>query len=113
MRKRSLPFAVPLNLEGGFPEDVEGFTSPQRVHAPSPQVRPGSPHDPGLVVFDTVIDKSGTVHCARPLLRRGLSDDFIADALHTLSQWRFEPARIHGEPKFATYLLTVELKHHR
>lgn len=98
-------------IVGRSPAEVPpGFTPPVRLHFPSPALPADRRNERGVAIFDTVIDTSGALHCVRPLSIRGLSPEFVADAKQTLSLWRFEPAKIDGEPKWVTYTLTVEVK---
>jgi protein TonB len=58
----------------------------------------------GLVILEAVIDSSGRVESARVLRSLSLLDDA---ALEAVRQWRFEPARLNGQPVPVVMTVTV------
>lgn len=60
----------------------------------------------GVVVVDTEISEEGRVTHAKIL--RCTDEAFAQPTLDALSQWRFEPATLDGEPVAVYYVLTVK-----
>jgi len=58
----------------------------------------------GIVILEAVIDMSGRVESARVLRSISLLDDA---ALEAVRQWRFEPARLNGQPVPVVMTVTV------
>lgn len=54
------------------------------------------PRPEGITVLEVIIDRNGDV-CAAKVLR-GLTPEFDRTALEAVRQWKFEPARLRGEP---------------
>jgi TonB family protein len=91
----------PLTL--GFGE----VQAPVRVHAPAPQYPPGAraARMKGTIVLQAILTKEGTIECVRPL--RGDPYPLAQAAMAAVKRWRFEPARLRGEPVDVYYNLTV------
>ncbi len=81
---------------------------PRKVHYPSPE--PVSRSSSGIGYFELIIDREGSPHCARLTANHGLEPAFVAGALRTLSTWRFEPARLRGEPVSVIYAMTITVR---
>lgn len=58
----------------------------------------------GVVILEAVIDSSGRVESARVLRSISLLDDA---ALEAVRQWRFDPARLNGQPIPVVMTVTV------
>ena len=58
----------------------------------------------GVVILEAVIDVSGRVESARVVRSISLLDDA---ALEAVRQWRFEPARLNGQPVPVVMTVTV------
>lgn len=58
----------------------------------------------GIVILEAVIDSSGRVESARVLRSISLLDEA---ALEAVRQWRFEPARLNGQPVPVVMTVTV------
>ncbi|MFV2072946.1 MAG: energy transducer TonB [Thermoanaerobaculales bacterium] len=81
--------------------------APVRIYAPDPlypeEARQARVQ--GAVILQTVIDKQGKVTNVRVL--KGLSSGLTEAAVDAVSQWRFNPATLNGEPVAVYYLVTV------
>ena len=59
----------------------------------------------GIVIIQTVLTDKGEV-CAAQILR-GLDPQSDRAALEAVKQWRFTPAKLNGQPRYAFFALTV------
>ena len=64
----------------------------------------------GRVVAETIIDVDGRLKRCRVLERQGGGPAMTYAALDALRQWRFDPARLDGQPVKVYYVLTVNFK---
>jgi len=81
--------------------------APVRIHAPDP-LYPEEARQAriqGAVILQTVIDKLGNVTDIRVL--KGLPSGLTEAAVDAVSQWRFNPATLEGQPVAVYYLVTV------
>jgi TonB family protein len=81
----------------------------------SRQVKPAYPADlqaqgiEGTVLLAAVISKDGTPLSLSPL-NTAVNTEFIAAARDAVSQWRFQPTLLNGEPVEVATTITVEFK---
>jgi len=90
------------------PVRVEGdVLAPKRVFAPQPEypeeARLGRVQ--GVVILETIIDTLGAVTNVKVL--KGLPSGLTEAAVKAVSDWRFNPAMLNGEPVAVYYLVTV------
>lgn len=105
-----------LGGEGSSPSESSGepapeiVTAPKRVMSPAPRYTDAARQArlSGTVIVQVIIDEAGEVICARPLL--GMPLGLTESALNTLHDWRFEPARMAGEPVTVYYNLSVNFR---
>lgn len=113
---RTAPVAPPpplLTLEEvrKGPFDVgDDIQPPKKILAPQPrytkEARKGRVQ--GVVIAQVIIDKWGDVTIVKVL--KGLSMGLTETALEAMSQWKFEPATLNGEPVEVYYNLTVNFR---
>jgi TonB family protein len=88
---------------------VEGgdISKPVRVSGPMPAYPEQARKDliSGVVILETVIDSDGRV--AHVDVIRGVGGGLTEAAVDAVRQWRFEPARLDGEPVAVRFVLTV------
>lgn len=90
---------------GKEPEAFREITLPERRSDPAPQYTQAA-RDAGLtgvVVVEVIIDETGKVRCARPLM--GLPLGLTEAAVDTLWKWTWEPAELEGQPVAVHYPL--------
>lgn len=92
-----------LRVEG----DVE---KPVRIHGPAPTYPALAKEEriQGQVVAKAVITKEGDVEDVE--IVESLGEDFDQTVLDTLAQWKFEPAKLDGEPVAVFYTLTFNFR---
>lgn len=95
---------------GKEPADVNEVERPVKLHAPAPRYPPTARMTrlEGQIVLQAVVTKEGDVTCLRPL--QGAPIPLAYAAMDTVRTWRFEPARLRGEPVDVYYNLTVNFK---
>jgi protein TonB len=83
------------------------ITKPEKIDAPPPKYPAGARHGclNGNVVIESILDTRGRVTHFHVL--QSVSPLLDLAALQALQQWRFEPARLDGNPVKVYYLLTV------
>lgn len=62
----------------------------------------------GVVIVQVIVGKTGDVRCARPLV--GLPLGLTEATLDAFSEWKYEPARLQGEPVAVFYNLTANFR---
>lgn len=80
---------------------------PEKIHSPDP-VYPEEARMAriqGAVILQTIIDARGKVTDIRVL--KGLPSGLTEAAVAAVSQWRFRPATLEGEPVAVHYLVTI------
>lgn len=95
----------------GEPIYVEGDVQPPVVihkTQPSYSAEAKSAKIEGEVIVSTVIAKDGTI--AEVKVLRGLPHGLSEAAVAAIEQWRFEPARLDGEPVAVYYHLTINFR---
>lgn len=81
--------------------------APVKIHAPDP-VYPEEARlarVQGVVILQTIINRQGEVTDIRVL--KGLPSGLTEAAVSAVSQWRFRPATLEGEPVAVHYLITI------
>jgi protein TonB len=94
------PSLGPLQITGNV-------KAPVRIHAPDP-IYPEEARQArvqGVVILQTIIDTLGQVTNVRVL--KGLPSGLTEAAVDAVSQWRFDPATLEGEPVAVYYMVTV------
>jgi len=80
------------------------------------QVRPEYPEKlnhagvPGRVIVETILGADGRPRSPRVLEMQGGGHAMKYAALDALGQWRFEPAKLEGQPVAVFYTLTINFK---
>jgi TonB family protein len=89
------------------PRDGRVSTPPRKLYAPAPihGERARRKGITGVIILSAIVDREGLVACVRVL--RGIDAALDRATLETLKTWRFEPARLDGEPVETYYNLTV------
>lgn len=90
---------------------VEGdVEKPIRTHGPAPAYPPIAKEEriQGRVVAKTVITTEGTIESVEII--ESLGEEFDAAVRDALKEWRFEPAKLDGEPVDVHYHLTFNFK---
>jgi TonB family protein len=90
------------------PVRVEGdVLAPKRVFAPQPEYPEEArlARVQGVVILETIIDTLGAVTKVKVL--KGLPAGLTEAAVKAVSDWRFNPAMLNGEPVAVYYLVTV------
>ena len=93
------------------PLQVSGeVTRPEKVFAPQPQYTDlaRTNRTQGVVILQATIDCRGNVTDVRVL--KSLPDGLTESAVAAISRWRFEPARLNGQPVSVYYNLTVNFR---
>lgn len=93
------------------PMQVEGDVTPPRVLFKEPPPYPAEAkanRTEGIVVVQTVIDRSGLIEDVKVL--RGAPDGLTEAAVDAVRQWRFEPALLDGQPVAVYYNLTINFR---
>jgi TonB family protein len=101
----------PFPPEGGPVKVEEGITAPRRLDWVMPRYTEEARKEriQGVVIVQTVIDRTGAVSDARVL--KGLPKGLSEAAVDAIRQWRFEPAtNADGEPVEVYYNLTVNFR---
>jgi len=62
----------------------------------------------GVVVLQTVVSSTGEVAHAKVV--RGVHGGLTEAAVAAVGQWRFEPARLDGEPVAVSYILAIRFR---
>ena len=92
------PPAVEPGVPGGVMQVGDGVTAPVKIYGPQPQYSEEARQAriQGTVILQAVIDKVGAVTSVKVLkgLPLGLNDT----ALAAVKEWKYEPARLDGEP---------------
>ena len=81
--------------------------APEKLFAPDP-IYPEEARQArvqGVVILQTIIDAMGNVTNIRVL--KGLPSGLTEAAVEAVSQWRFRPATMEGEPVWVHYMITV------
>lgn len=116
------PHRYPLGKDGGCmaeahhegPAGEDGprhpggeVTPPVKVHAPPPRysLEERKAGLTGMVIIQAIIDREG--HIRAPYLLKADAPGFAYRAAEAMRKWRFEPARVDGEPVVVYYNLTV------
>ncbi len=97
-------------LRTGFQPLPTGATRPVKVHDVKPEYtdRAREARLQGVVILETAIDQEGNVVDVSVL--KGLHMGLTEAAVDAVKQWRFEPARIDGEPIPVSYNVTVNFR---
>jgi TonB family protein len=105
------PIESALPVEGARPlGDVE-ITPPKLLKRVEPQFPPGAKAFAvdGVLIVQVVIEASGRV--SSPLILKALPAPTLSyAALEAVKRWRFQPAKIRGEPSPVLFNLTVNYK---
>lgn len=94
-----------------LPVDHRDVTAPRKVSAPKPEFPRGARYFgvTGVLVVLVVIDEKGVP--SKPEVLNALSAPSLTWAgLEALKRWRFEPARLDGEPVPVFYTLTINYR---
>lgn len=106
-----LPVVAPLPPRVSVPIRVAGeVRPPERIFSPPPVYTEvaRAARLQGTVVLDAVIETSGRVTDVNVL--RGMPLGLSEAAVEAVSQWRFRPATLNGEPVAVIYTLTVHFE---
>ncbi|MCP3957150.1 MAG: energy transducer TonB [bacterium] len=90
---------------------VEGdVEKPVRTHGPAPAYPETARKDriQGRVIAKTVISTEGTIESVE--IVESLGEEFDTAVREVLKEWRFEPAKLDGEPVDVYYNLTFNFK---
>lgn len=92
------PLAVPLSGD---------MTPPRKLHAPQPLYTEEARQKriQGVVILQTIIDAEGRV--TRVEVLKGLPEGLSESAVEAVKQWRFEPAKVEGEPVPVYFNFTI------
>jgi hypothetical protein len=107
-----MTYADPLTSGGSRTAALPvAVAMPRKTHDVEPVMPPGEPvpNTPIVVRIGALIDLDGAVRF--PYVVSG-PDVFARQALSTVEQWRFEPARVNGAPipVTSTFTITYETK---
>lgn len=113
----SLPaLEEPVPVRSAFPEmnagarplgEDEDFVAPQKVSTPPPSWM--GPQTERVAVL-TSIDEEGRMGVLRVANRDQIGNRFALSVLDALCRWRFEPARLEGEPIAVSYVVTMGMR---
>lgn len=94
------PAIGPMQISGNV-------LAPKRIFSPDPHYPEEARHArvQGVVILQTIIDKLGNVTDVKVL--KGLPSGLTEAAVEAVSNWRFEPATLEGNPVAVYYLVTV------
>ena len=97
-------------LATGFEPLPTGATRPVKVHDVNPEYtdRAREARIQGVAILQTAIDQEGNVVDVSVL--KGLPMGLTEAAVAAVKQWKFEPARIDGEPIPVSYNVTVHFR---
>lgn len=91
-------------------DEEKQVTRPTKISGPNPMYTEAARANrvQGTVIVESVITEQGEVVCTRPL--KGLPLGLTRAATDSVSQWRFEPARLNGKPVNVYYNLTINFR---
>ena len=102
--------AEPAMLRTGFQPLPPGAARPVKVHDVAPEYTElaRAARLQGVVILQTAIDQEGNVADVDVL--KGLEMGLTEAAVDAVKQWKFEPAKIDGEPIPVSYNVTVNFR---
>ena len=100
----------PAMLRAGFQPLPPGAARPVKVHDVAPEYTElaRAARLQGVVILQTAIDQEGNVADVDVL--KGLEMGLTEAAVDAVKQWKFEPAKIDGEPIPVSYNVTVNFR---